>query len=53
MNGMRPIDQTTALVTGATDGLGRGVAENLAARGATVLLHGGSREPSTISPASC
>jgi NAD(P)-dependent dehydrogenase (short-subunit alcohol dehydrogenase family) len=28
------------LVTGATDGLGRGVAERLAAGGATVLVHG-------------
>jgi NAD(P)-dependent dehydrogenase (short-subunit alcohol dehydrogenase family) len=27
-------------VTGATDGLGRGVAERLAAGGATVLVHG-------------
>jgi NAD(P)-dependent dehydrogenase (short-subunit alcohol dehydrogenase family) len=30
------------LVTGATDGLGRGVAQGLAAKGATVLLHGRS-----------
>ena len=37
---MRAIDDTTALVTGATDGLGRGVAERLAALGATVHLHG-------------
>lgn len=32
------------LVTGATDGLGKRVARDLAARGATVLLHGRSRE---------
>jgi NAD(P)-dependent dehydrogenase (short-subunit alcohol dehydrogenase family) len=32
------------LVTGATDGLGKQVARDLAARGATVLLHGRSRE---------
>ena len=31
------------LVTGATDGLGRRVAFDLAAAGATVLLHGRSR----------
>jgi NAD(P)-dependent dehydrogenase (short-subunit alcohol dehydrogenase family) len=41
---MRPIEQTTVLITGATDGLGRGVARDLAARGAQVLLHGRSRE---------
>src|SRR3954468_2300267 len=41
---MRPIEQTTVLITGATDGLGRGVARDLAARGAKVLLHGRSRE---------
>ena len=34
----------TVLVTGATDGLGRAVAADLAARGATVLLHGRSEE---------
>src|SRR5829696_2321722 len=32
------------LVTGATDGLGRRVALDLASAGATVLLHGRSRE---------
>jgi NAD(P)-dependent dehydrogenase (short-subunit alcohol dehydrogenase family) len=37
---MRP----TILITGATDGLGRGVARELHERGATVLLHGRSRE---------
>ncbi|MFD5766070.1 SDR family NAD(P)-dependent oxidoreductase, partial [Streptomyces sp. NPDC127049] len=30
----------TTLVTGATQGLGRGIALELAARGGTVLLHG-------------
>ncbi len=37
---MRPPDQQTVLVTGASDGLGRELARELAARGATVLLHG-------------
>jgi len=37
---MKPIEQQVVLVTGATDGLGRGVAAELARRGATVLLHG-------------
>jgi NAD(P)-dependent dehydrogenase (short-subunit alcohol dehydrogenase family) len=32
------------LVTGATDGLGRAVAGELAAGGATVLVHGRSAE---------
>jgi NAD(P)-dependent dehydrogenase (short-subunit alcohol dehydrogenase family) len=35
-----------ALVTGATDGLGRAVAERLAAEGLTVLLHG--RDPPRV-----
>jgi NAD(P)-dependent dehydrogenase (short-subunit alcohol dehydrogenase family) len=37
---VRPIEEQTILVTGATDGLGRGVATELARRGATVLVHG-------------
>jgi NAD(P)-dependent dehydrogenase (short-subunit alcohol dehydrogenase family) len=37
---MRPIEQQTILITGATDGLGRAVATELAAAGATVLVHG-------------
>ena len=41
--GMRSIDEATVLVTGATDGLGRQVARDLAAMGATVLVHG--RDP--------
>ncbi len=36
--------QATILVTGATDGLGRRVARELAAKGAMVLLHGRSPE---------
>jgi NAD(P)-dependent dehydrogenase (short-subunit alcohol dehydrogenase family) len=39
----------TVLVTGATDGLGRAVAERLAAGGATVLLHG--RDPERLAAA--
>jgi NAD(P)-dependent dehydrogenase (short-subunit alcohol dehydrogenase family) len=41
---MRPTEDTTVLVTGATDGLGRNLATELAARGATVLVHGRDRE---------
>jgi NAD(P)-dependent dehydrogenase (short-subunit alcohol dehydrogenase family) len=37
---VRPLDQQVILVTGSTDGLGRNLARELAARGATVLLHG-------------
>jgi NAD(P)-dependent dehydrogenase (short-subunit alcohol dehydrogenase family) len=44
MAAMRPVDEQTILVTGATDGLGRALARELAARGALVLLHGRSTE---------
>ncbi|MBA3421596.1 MAG: SDR family NAD(P)-dependent oxidoreductase [Thermoleophilaceae bacterium] len=40
----RPIEEQAILVTGATDGLGRAVAAELARLGATVLLHGRSAE---------
>jgi NAD(P)-dependent dehydrogenase (short-subunit alcohol dehydrogenase family) len=41
---MRPLDEQTILVTGATDGLGRALARELVDRGATVLLHGRNQE---------
>jgi NAD(P)-dependent dehydrogenase (short-subunit alcohol dehydrogenase family) len=41
---MRPLEETVVLITGATDGLGRGVARDLASRGAQVVLHGRDRE---------
>jgi NAD(P)-dependent dehydrogenase (short-subunit alcohol dehydrogenase family) len=41
---MRAPTEATVLVTGATDGLGKRVALELAERGATVLVHGRSRE---------
>jgi len=37
---MRPLAEQTILVTGATDGLGRALAADLAASGADVLVHG-------------
>jgi NAD(P)-dependent dehydrogenase (short-subunit alcohol dehydrogenase family) len=37
---MRPLDEQTILITGATDGLGRALAAELAAAGATLLIHG-------------
>ena len=40
---MSAIDGATVLVTGATDGHGRGVATELARRGARVLVHGRDR----------
>jgi NAD(P)-dependent dehydrogenase (short-subunit alcohol dehydrogenase family) len=44
--GPRPLDQQTILVTGATDGLGRLLARDLAAAGAAVLIHG--RDPGRV-----
>jgi NAD(P)-dependent dehydrogenase (short-subunit alcohol dehydrogenase family) len=41
---MKPLHEQTILVTGATDGLGRALALELASRGATVLVHGRSDE---------
>ena len=41
---MRAVEQQIILITGATDGLGRAVARELAARGATLLLHGRSED---------
>ncbi|HEX3770251.1 MAG TPA: SDR family NAD(P)-dependent oxidoreductase [Polyangiaceae bacterium] len=43
---MTPIERQTVVVTGATDGLGKGVALELARRGATVIVHG--RDPGRI-----
>lgn len=40
---VRSLERSTLLVTGATDGMGRQLAQVLAARGGTVLLHG--RDP--------
>ena len=40
---MMNADEAVILVTGATDGLGRRVARDLAAEGATVLVHGRDR----------
>jgi len=37
---MRPLDEQTILITGATDGLGRALAGELAGDGARVLAHG-------------
>src|SRR4051794_41644249 len=43
------MDGRTALITGATDGLGRALAADLAGRGARVLVHG--RDPGRVSDA--
>jgi NAD(P)-dependent dehydrogenase (short-subunit alcohol dehydrogenase family) len=40
---VRSVDEAVILVTGSTDGLGKSTARDLAATGATVLLHG--RDP--------
>src|SRR5262252_10668844 len=37
---VRPIEDQTILITGATDGMGRRLARELAAQGAKLLLHG-------------
>jgi NAD(P)-dependent dehydrogenase (short-subunit alcohol dehydrogenase family) len=39
-----PLNEQTILVTGATDGIGKGTARELAGRGAHVLLHGRTAE---------
>ena len=41
---VKPIEEQVILITGATDGLGRGLAAELAAAGATVLVHGRDEE---------
>jgi NAD(P)-dependent dehydrogenase (short-subunit alcohol dehydrogenase family) len=41
---MRPLEEQTILVTGSSDGHGKRVAQELAARGAKVLVHGRDRE---------
>ncbi len=47
---MRNVDDATILVTGATDGLGKRVARELAGKGATVLLHGRDSERLEAAP---
>ncbi len=41
---MRPLSEQTILITGATDGLGRHLVRELAARGARVIAHGRSAD---------
>jgi NAD(P)-dependent dehydrogenase (short-subunit alcohol dehydrogenase family) len=40
VSAMRPVPEQTILITGATDGLGRALATELAGTGATLLVHG-------------
>jgi NAD(P)-dependent dehydrogenase (short-subunit alcohol dehydrogenase family) len=44
---MNPIEEQIILVTGSTDGIGRITAEKLTGMGATVLVHGRSRDKCT------
>ena len=41
---MKSVDEQVVLLTGATDGIGKGTARELARMGATVLLHGRSQK---------
>jgi NAD(P)-dependent dehydrogenase (short-subunit alcohol dehydrogenase family) len=41
---MKPLDEQTVLITGATGGLGRELAQALAERGSSLLLHGRDAE---------
>jgi NAD(P)-dependent dehydrogenase (short-subunit alcohol dehydrogenase family) len=43
VSGMSRLDEKVILITGATDGLGKQVARNPPALGATILIHGRSQ----------